>query len=93
MDDIKTLKPHQKAFAWGAIWLVISSDALSVIYSNFSAEGFGRLFALTMISAAIVGFFAKRSKAAWSFTKIGVIYFFVGMIVFLISSFGAMQRA
>ena len=51
------------------------------------------MFALTMISAAIVGFLAKRSKSAWSFSKFGVIYFFVALIVLLISSYGAITRA
>ena len=93
MDAIRTIKPYQKAFTWGGLWLVISMGALSVMYQNFSAQGFGRMFALTMISAAIVGFLAKRSKSPWRFTKIGLVYFVVALIVFLISSYGAMQRA
>jgi amino acid permease len=92
VEESRTIKPYQKAFTWGAIWLVISTLLLSVIYHNFSAEGFGRMFALTMISSAVVGFLAKRSKSAWSFTKVGVVYFFVAIIVFLISSYGAMKR-
>ena len=93
MDETRTVKPYQKAFAWGVIWLVISTGALSVMYQNFSAEGFGHMFALTMLSSAIVGYLAKRNKSAWSFTKVGLVYFVVALIVFLISSYGAMQRA
>lgn len=93
MDEIRTIKPYQNAFTWGGIWLVISTGALSLINQNFSAEGFGRMFALTMISHAIVGFLARRSKSAWSFTKVGVVYFVVALIVFLISSYGGMTRA
>ncbi len=93
MDELRTVKPYQKAFAWGGIWLVISTALLSVVYQNFSAEGFGRMFALTMLSSAIAGFVARRSKSAWSFTKVGVVYFLVAMVVLLISSYGAMKRA
>lgn len=93
MDEIRTVTPHQKAFTWGGIWLVVSTGALSLLYQNFSAEGVGRMFALTMISAAIAGLLAKRSKSAWSFSKVGVVYFVVALIVLLISSYGAMQRA
>ena len=93
MDAIRTIKPYQKAFTWGGLWLVISTGALSVMYQNFAAEGFGGMFALTMILAAIVGFLAKRSKSAWSFSKFSVIYFFVALIVLLISSYGAITRA
>jgi len=93
MDETRTVKPYQKAFAWGGIWIFLSTVLLSIVYQIFSAEGFGRMFALTMISSAIVGFMAKRSKSAWSFTKVGVVYFLVAIVVFLISSYGAMKRA
>lgn len=92
MDENRTVKPYQKAFVWGAIWLIISAGTLNVIFHKFSAEGFGRVFALTMISAAVVGLLAKRSKSAWSFTIVGVVYFVVALIVFLISSYGASNR-
>lgn len=93
MDAIRTIKPYQNAFTWGGLWLVISTGALSAMYQNFSAKRFGRMFAFTMISSAIVGFQAKRSKSAWSFSKFGVVYFFVALIVLLISSYGAITRA
>ena len=56
MDEIRTIKPYQKAFTWGGIWLVISAGALSVTFQNFSAEGFGRMFARLL--ALSLGFFA-----------------------------------
>ena len=93
MEEVRTVKPYEKAFAWGGIWLIISTILLSVIYQNFSAAGFGRMFALAMISSAVVGFQAKRSKSTWSFRKVGLIYFFVAVVVFLVSSCGAIKRA
>lgn len=87
-----TKKPYQKALAWGGFWLVISCAALTVTYRNFSAEGMGRLLALTLISSAIVGFMASRAKTPWSLLKVGLIYFAVAVLLLLISSYGALQR-
>lgn len=85
-------KNYGKAFAWGFIWLVGLSLIFTLIYRNFSAEGFGRFLAMTMIASGITGWTANRGAVARSFTKVGGIYFLVLLAVWVISSFGPMQR-
>ena len=85
-------KNYGKAFLWGAIWLVGLTLIFSVIYQNFSAEGFGRFLAMTMIASAVTGWTANRGAVTRSFTKVGGIYFLVLLAVWLISSFGPLQR-
>jgi hypothetical protein len=93
MDDGVTIQPYRKAFAWGGMWLAVLTVSFSLAYAHFSAEGFGRFFGLTMLSALMTGFIAKRAKSPWSFVKIGLIYFAVAMALFLVSSIPAVQRS
>ena len=86
-------KNYGKAFLWGAIWLVGLTLIFSVIYQNFSAEGFGRFLAMTMISSAVTGSIANRRAVTRSFAKVGGIYFLVLLVAWLISSFGASRGA
>ena len=88
----RTQRPYAMAFAWGGIWLVLLTLGFTAAYGNFSAEGFGRFLGMTMLSAAIVGFQAKRSSTAWDFWKMGVVYVIAIVAVWLISSYGAMQH-
>ena len=91
-SSAETDHPYRKAFAWGGIWLVLLTLGFSVAYGHFAAEGFGRFIGMTMVPAAICGYLAKGSKMSWSFWKVGVIYFAIALLVFLISSYGAMQH-
>lgn len=104
----KTHRPYSKAFAWGGIYFVILSIGLTVAYGYFSLEGFGRLFAptmipfaieafgrlftLTMISSAICGFQATRSKTPWSFWKVGGFYLLVALVLLIITAYGERDR-
>ena len=88
----KTIRPYRKAFVWGGTWLAISTTGFALAYGHFSAEGFGRLFGMTMVSSAICGFLASRSKTPWSFWKIGGIYLLIALAVVLVSSYGARNR-
>ena len=81
-------KNYGKAFSWGAIWLVGLTLTFTLIYRNFSAEGFGRFLAMTMIAAGITGSIANRGGVTRSFVKVGGIYVLVLLAVWLISSFG-----
>ena len=86
MGESKTIKPYQMAFIWGAIWLVILTIVFTVVSDQFSYRGFGRLLAETMLSSAVTGFQAKRSKTAWGFIKIGGVYLVI-LVIWLIISF------
>ena len=55
---------------------------------NFSAEGFGRFLAMTMIAAGVTGSIANRGGVTRSFVKVGGIYFLVLLAVWLLTSFG-----
>lgn len=81
-------KNYRKAFSWGVIWLVGFTLTFTLIYSNFSAEGFGRFLAMTMIAAGATGSISNRGGVTRSFVKVGGIYFLVLLAVWLISSFG-----
>lgn len=61
----------------------------SLVYSNFSIEGFGRFFGITMLSSFVTGFQAKRSKAPWSPVRVVGVYMLVIVCAFVISSYGA----
>ena len=93
MQKVSAGKSYGKAFSWGVIWLVGLSLAFALIYRNFSAEGFGRFFAMTMIASAVTGWIANRGTATRSFTKVGGIYFLVLLALWLISSVGALRSA
>ena len=84
---------YGKAFSWGVIWLVGLTLIFALIFRNFSAEGIGRLFAMTLIVSATTGWIVNRGAVLRSFTRVGGIYFLVLLLVWLISSVGAMQRA
>jgi hypothetical protein len=88
----KTEHPYRKAFAWGGIWLVVLTVAFTLAYGHFAAEGFGRFIGMTMLPSAICGYIANRSKAPWTFWKMGCIYAMVALVVFVISSYGATHR-
>lgn len=93
IQKVPTAKHYGKAFSWGVIWLVGLTLIFALIYRNFSTEGIGRFFAMTMIASAITGWLANRGAVLRSFTRVGGIYFLVLLLVWLISSVGAMQRA
>ncbi len=84
-------KNYGKAFSWGVIWLVGLTLIFSVIYQNFSAEGFGRFLAMTMIASAVSGSIASRRAVTRSFATAGGIYFLVLLAVWLITSFGTLR--
>jgi hypothetical protein len=85
-------RPYTIAFAWAGIWLTLLTAAAAIAPANFSSEVFGRLLAMTAISAGIVGFQGKRSKTPWSFWKTGGIYVVAMVAVWLVASYGAMQH-
>ena len=89
----KTHHPYRNAFTWGGIWLVVLTAAFALAYGHFAAEGFGRFLGMTMVPAAICGYFANRSKIPWSFWKMGGLYAVVALMVLLISSYGAMHHS
>jgi hypothetical protein len=95
MTDIaalpKTSQPYGKAFLWGGTLLLVLSAGLSLTYGNFSAEGFGRLLALSATSSFLAGFLAKRSNTPWSFWKIGGVFLLMAVGCWLLSSYGAAQ--
>jgi len=88
----RTQRPYAMAFAWGGIWLVLLTLGFTAAYGNFSAEGFGRFLAMTMLASAVTGFQGKRSTNAWDFWKVGVVFILALIGVWLISSYGAMQH-
>ena len=88
----KKYHPYRNAFTWGGIWLVVLTAAFSLAYRHFAAERFGRLFGMSMVPAAICGYFASRSKEPWTFGKMGGVYAVVAIMVLLTSSYGAMHN-
>lgn len=92
MIIFQPLRPYRTAFIIGLVFLVGFCLIFSLVYSTFSIEGFGRFFGITMLSSFVTGFQAKRSKAPWSSVKFMGVYILVILVVFLISSYGAMQH-
>jgi len=88
----KTHHAYRKAFAWGGAWLVTLTIGFTLFYGQFSAEGFGRFFGMTMLPSAICGYMANRSKMPWTFWKIGGIYLLIALAVWVLSSPGLFNR-
>ena len=93
MMIIQPLKPYRTSFILGVFFLFGLTLIFNMIFENFSAEGFGRWFGITMFSSFITGFQAKRSKAPWSKAKFVGVYTLVIFVVFLMTIFGDMRRS
>jgi hypothetical protein len=88
-----TPRPFRTAFICAGVAFIVPVAIASIALDTSGYDGsrmIGFLLALTVLSAVITGFMARRAKMAWSTVKIAMIYVAVMLAVLLLYVIGKM---